>query len=206
MFCRKPWNLKTRNLPTVKCRDELQSVKRNRVSEASFASRNVATSLSRDVFASPILNSTSVHVESMKPVFGGSSCFFHTCRLPSPEKALASSMAASYFAAFQAPANLHKQQELFSRPAKSLRGEKPYACGGEESRISRFTICSANVWKFAKCDFATTCGSTISINIRISKDAIDDLRTSHSGAFMYDRNQRNYFGILCPHERHSQRR
>ena len=53
----------------------------NHVPEANFASRNVANSVSRDVFESLVFNSTSVHVDRMNPVLGASSSSFYRCRL-----------------------------------------------------------------------------------------------------------------------------
>ena len=59
------------------------------VSEQTKRSRNFANSLSRDVFESPICNSTSVRVERVKPALGASfSFFFRRCRLPRLKKSL----------------------------------------------------------------------------------------------------------------------
>ena len=62
---------------------------RHHVSEANFASRNFANSLRRDVFLNRhFLNSTSVHVERMKPVLGPSGRSFSQVPVATPKNSL----------------------------------------------------------------------------------------------------------------------
>ena len=78
-------------------------VNRDHVAEANFSSRNVGESLSRVVFGSLVVNSSSVHVERSKSYFreASPSAGFPHLR----ENPCVSAIAATQAAAFQASAN-----------------------------------------------------------------------------------------------------
>ena len=66
---------------------ELQETNRDHVAEANFSSRNVANSLSRVVFGSLVVNSSSVHVERSNPIVEKPDpVLFHRCPFPRHKK------------------------------------------------------------------------------------------------------------------------
>ena len=118
--------MKTRNLPTVRCQDELATALRTAITSlkrilpaAVLPIVQAAMFLSRVFF-----NTTSVHVERMHrvpvPVF-----FSQVPVAALPEIPLVSSIAASQVAAFQAAAN-SSPKEFFPRQ-QNLTGRDPMA-------------------------------------------------------------------------------
>ena len=121
MFHRKPRNIKTHNLPTVRCRDKFSIVLwivttlLKRILPAAM----LPFLCRRDVLWLVFFHSTPMHVERMKPVLGSRSSSFSQMPVASiQENFSVSSTAVSKVAFLQAAVNLSKQKVLFVRPAQ----------------------------------------------------------------------------------------
>ena len=97
MFHRRPRNDREPANSGVSGLPSTSVLNRNRVSAANVTSRNVANSSSRDVFESPFVNSTSVHVERMQPILGAS--FRFSFSLVPVATSTATSQAAAFLKA-----------------------------------------------------------------------------------------------------------